>query len=57
MIYDFYKININNEKSLKESLFNALKLIEKSLKKSITLVATFDLLIAIKKGYENDNVI
>ena len=57
MIYNFYKTIIDNEKLLKESLFNVLKGIEKSLKKLITFVITFDLLITMKKEYENDNVI
>ena len=56
-MYNLYKININNEKSLKESLFDVLKSVKKSLKESITFVVTFDLLIAMKKEYENDNVI
>ena len=57
IIYDLYEINIDNEKSLKESLFNVLKLIEKSLKELITFIITFDLLIAIKKEYEKNNII
>ena len=56
MIYNFYKTNIDNEKSLKELLFNILKFIEKSLKELIIFVITFDLLIAMKKEYESDDV-
>ena len=56
-MYNFYKININNKKLLKESLFNVLKLVKKSLKELITFVVIFNLLITIKKEYENDNVI
>lgn len=50
MIYDLYKTNIDNEKSLKELLFNVLKFIKKLLKKSITFVITSDLLNEIKKN-------
>ena len=57
MIYDLYETNIDNEESLKESLFDAPKPIEESLKKLITSVTTSDLLIAIKKEYEKNNVI
>ena len=57
MIYNFYKINIDNEKLLKESLFDVSKFIEKSLKESIIFVITFDLLIVIKKEYENNDII
>ena len=32
-MYDFYKTNIDNKESLKESLFNAPRSIEKSSKK------------------------
>ena len=57
MIYNFYKINIDNEKFLKKSLFNVLRFIKEFLKELTILVVTFDLLIAIKKKYEGDNVI
>ena len=57
MIYNFYKINIDNEKLLKESLFDVSKFIEKSLKELIIFVITFDLLIVIKKEYENNDII
>ena len=56
-MYNLYKTNINNKKSLKKSLFDASRFIEKSLKKLTTFVITSDLLIAMKKRYENDNVI
>lgn len=57
IIYDFYKTNINNEKLLKESLFNVLKSVEKLLKELIVFVIISDLLIEIRKKYEDDNVI
>ena len=57
MIYNFYKINIDNEKFLKKSLFNVLRFIKEFLKELTILVVTFNLLIAIKKKYEGDNVI
>ena len=50
MIYNFYKINIDNEKLLKKSLFNVSRFIKKSLKKLITFIITFNLLIAMKKN-------
>ena len=56
-MYNFYKINIDNEKLLKKSLFNASRFIKKSLKELTIFVITFDLLIAIKKEYKNDNII
>ena len=57
MIYNLYEINIDNKKSLKKSLFDVSKSVEKSLKKLIILIITFDLLITIKKKYEKNNVI
>ena len=57
MIYNLYKTNINNEKLLKESLFNISRFVEAILKKLITFVITFNLLIAIKKKYKSDNII
>ena len=48
-MYNLYEININNKKLLKKSLFNVSKFVEKSLKKSIAFIITFNLLISIKK--------
>ena len=56
-MYNLYKININNEKLLKKSLFDILRSVEKSLKELTIFVITFDLLITMKKKYENDNMI
>ena len=53
-MYNFYKINIDNEKLLKESLFDISKLVEKFLKESIIFVIIFNLLIAIKEKYEKN---
>ena len=52
IIYDLYKINVNNEKSLKESLSQASENAEKSIKKSASLVIEIDLIIRIKKIYK-----
>ena len=57
MMYNFYEININNKKFLKESLFDISRFIKKSLKELTILVITFDLLIAMKKEYESDDII
>ena len=57
MMYNFYKISIDNKKSLKESLFDALRFVEKFLKELTIFVITFNLLIAIKKEYKSDNII
>lgn len=57
MIYNFCEINIDNEKLLKELLFNILKSIKKLLKELITFVITFNLLSEIKKKYERDNIV
>ena len=56
-MYNFYKTSIDNEKSLKESLFNILKFIKKLLKKLTIFIITFDLLNEIKKRYERDNIV
>ena len=56
MIYNLYKINIDNKKLLKKSLFDISKFIKKILKKSIIFIIIFNLLIMIKKN-EKNNVI
>ena len=56
-MYNFYKINIDNEKLLKKSFFNISKLVEKLLKESIIFIIIFNLLIAIKEEYEKINII
>ena len=57
MMYDLCETGIDNEESLKESLSDASRLVEKSLKESTTPVTTSDLLIAMKEEYEKDNVV
>ena len=56
-MYNFYKTNIDNKESLKKSLFNVSRPVKKSLKESTTLITTFNLLIAMKKKYESNDVL
>lgn len=56
-MYNLYKININNEKLLKESLSNTPRPIKELLKELTSFIITSNLLITIKKEYENDNII
>lgn len=49
---NFYKTNIDNEKSLKESLFNAPKSVKKLLKKLTCFIITFNSLNKLKKIYK-----
>ena len=56
-MYNFYKTNIDNKKLLKKLLFDISKFVEKSLKKLIIFIIKFNLLIAIKKKYEKNNII
>ena len=57
MIYNLYKTNIDNKKLLKKSLFNIVKSVKEFLKELIIFVITFNLLIAIKKEYEKNNIV
>ena len=56
-MYNFFKININNENLLKKSLFNISRFIKKLLKNLTIFVITFNLLNAIKEKYKNDNIV
>ena len=44
IIYNFYKISINNKKSIKELLYNILRPIKKLLKESIASIIESELL-------------
>ena len=57
MMYNFYKTNIDNKKSLKESLPDASRFVKKLLKELTIFVIMSDLLIAIKEKYKDDNVV
>ena len=48
IIYELYKINIDNKKLLKELLSNISRTIEKSLKELIALIITLNLIRRIK---------
>ena len=48
IIYELYEIDIDNEKLLKELLFNISRAVKKSLKESIALIITSNLIRRIK---------
>ena len=48
IIYELYETDIDNKKSLKELLFDISRAIKKSLKESIALVITSNLIKRIK---------
>ena len=56
IIYNLYKININNKFFLKKSLFYISKIVEKFLKKLIILVVKIDLITQIKKMYIKNEI-
>ena len=56
IIYNLYKININNEKFLKESLFHISKIVENFLKELIIFVVEINLITQIKKIYAENEI-
>ena len=56
IIYDLYKININNEIFLKKSLFYILRIVKKFLKKLTIFVIKVYLITQIKKIYAKNEI-
>ena len=56
IIYNLYKININNEIFLKKSLFYILKIVKKNLKKLTIFIIKINLITQIKKIYAKNEI-